>query len=37
MYNRWRSRYGKNVFVSFPSIVEEMKLDYEVITFVEGR
>jgi hypothetical protein len=34
MGNRWKSRYG-NCFVSFPSVAEEAKLEYEIINFVE--
>lgn len=33
MSNRWKSRYG-DCFVSFPSQVEEAKLEYELINFV---
>lgn len=30
MGNRWKSRYG-DCFVSFPSIVEQAKLKYEIL------
>jgi hypothetical protein len=29
MSNTWKSRYGQR-FVSFPSIIEELNLDYEI-------
>ncbi len=35
MINRCKSRYG-NAFVSFPSTIKELELDYEVKCFVEG-
>lgn len=36
MTNRWRSRYG-DVFVSFPSTIKELELDYEIMNFVEAK
>lgn len=34
--NRWKSRYG-DAFVSFPSTVKELELDYEITNFVEAE
>lgn len=30
MGNRWKSRYG-NMFISLPSIVEQLGLEYELL------
>lgn len=35
MTNKWKSRYG-DAFVSFPSTIKELELDYELTNFVLG-
>lgn len=35
MFNRWKSRYG-DCYVSFPSTIKELELDYLITNFVEG-
>ena len=36
MANSWKSRYGK-CFVSFPSVIKQSNLDYEVLEIKKER
>ena len=36
MANQWKSRYGDR-FVSFPSVIAESKLEYELLNIVEDK